>query len=192
MENAEAKPKYIPLIQKPMCCNVTCTQMILQRHGITPPLQDEIAKHVGVTISKNDQKCFMRKLKVLKKPYGIETVTKKTENMYNKFFKAKRLPFRVKAFRLSKIKNYKRFIIENLKKGNDIQVEVSMKKINGKPTCHDLILSKISCNKKCYVILIDPWWMNKQFHRIKLETLIESMNKKWFNRELGFLIYYKK
>lgn len=191
METVEVKPKYMPLIQKPMCCNVTCTQMILLRHDIMPPLQDEIAKHVGVTISKKDQKCFMRKLKVLKKPYGIETVTKKTENRYNKFFKKKKLPLRVKAYRTSQIKNHIKFIIENMKKGNDIQVEVSMKKINGKLTCHDLVLSKIVCKRTCYVTLIDPWWMNKQIHRIKLKTLIESMNKKWFDRELGFLVYYK-
>ena len=128
MESIQAKPMYIPLIQKPMCCNVTCTQMVLLRHGITPPLQDDIAKSIGVRIPKENRKSFMRKLIMPSKPpYGTDTITKKNEKRYNNFFEKSGLPFRVRIFMVSKIKNRKKFIVDNMKDGNDIHVEVCMK-----------------------------------------------------------------
>jgi hypothetical protein len=104
----------------------------------------------------------------------------------------KGFPFKTKAFKASEIKDHKKFIIENLKKGNDMHLELSMKKITGKVNAHDCILSKIRCDAKTYVTVIDPWWANKQYHEIELKILLESMEKKWFGRELGFLIYYEK
>jgi hypothetical protein len=187
----EAEPSYTPLIQKPMCCSSACVQMIMLRHGINPPLQDEIAKETGVTISKEKADCFMESLVVLEKPYGIETATKKTESKINTFFEKKGFPFKVKAFRVSEIEDHRIFIVDNLDEGNDIHVEVCMKNITGNENCHDMILSKINLETN-KVTLIDPWWTNKQYHDIDLRVLIDSMDKKWFNRELGFLIYYKR
>jgi hypothetical protein len=187
----EAIPKYFPILQKPFCCSCACVQMVLLRHGIRPPTQDEIAKLTDVGVSKEDAKCFMGKLRV-GKPYGIKTITKSTEARYNSFFKTKKFPFKVKAFKLSEIKDHKKFIIDNLEKGNDMHLELCMKNITGKANVHDCILSKIRCDSKTFVTIVDPWWANKQYHEVEMKTLLQSMDKKWFGRELGFLIYYEK
>jgi hypothetical protein len=185
----EAIPKYFPILQKPFCCSCACVQMVLLRHGIIPPLQDDIAKFTGVPSVKEDLRCFMRKLKVMKSPH-FDTATQSTERIYNKFFKSRNLPFKVKAFKVSSIKDPKKFIMENLIAGNDIHAEY-LQEVAGKSSIHDSIVSKIRYGRKTIVTLIDPWWANKQYHDVRLEDFISSM-KKVKERELGFLIYYEK
>lgn len=44
------KPAYIPLIQKPQCCAVTCLQMIVYRNGYGLQDQEELAREFGVKV----------------------------------------------------------------------------------------------------------------------------------------------
>jgi len=52
LEMLSLDPPYLPLIQKPMCCAVTCLQMIVFRNCGTLCDQEQLAIQFGVKIDQ--------------------------------------------------------------------------------------------------------------------------------------------
>ena len=63
MKKIGLKPAYIPLVQKPFCCNVTCLSMILYRRGFGLFDQEKLAKFFDIRIDKASRGAFRTKLK---------------------------------------------------------------------------------------------------------------------------------
>ena len=118
--------KYIPLVQKPSCCNVTCLQMILYRRGFGLFDQQELAKHFDIKVGKDESKSFNVKLGTYTSTNcdeGLKTI--ESEKLINLFFKEKDIALTAKAVRASHIGDLKSFIVTNIKNDNDL----SLKKI---------------------------------------------------------------
>ncbi|UCD04570.1 MAG: C39 family peptidase [Candidatus Woesearchaeota archaeon] len=163
----EIKPKYFPLIQKPMMCCVTCLQMILFRHGYKYT-QDYIAKGIG-------------------KYPRYKTV--ESADKINSFFEKEKLPFKVEAFKISQIKDPKEFIINNLKKSNDVWAESCNKPLHNSESGHDILIQSI---KDTTLTVVDPLGRRDQIYTVTLKKLTDAMDKKHDGRERGFMVVDKK
>lgn len=188
--------KYIPLVQKPECCAVTCFQMILYRNGFGLFDQEQLAKFFIVKVSKKHQKMFNVKLKALGKynfDEGISTLD--SLKKVNEFFRKKKIKLKARRKKLSEIKDLKQFILTNLSTRNDLWIEYKghcihkYDKMKGK-YLHDGLIESIN-TKKNEVVLIDPSPDHKPRIKVKLKALYDSLSTK-FGKETGFLIISKK
>ena len=191
--NISLNPKYIPLVQKPFCCSVTCLQMILYRRGLGLFDQEELAKFFKINVCKNDLKCFNAKLEVFNPTnIGISIKTTDSEKIINQFFKEKNINLNAKAFKYSKISNLKEFLIENLKNNNDLWLEYKTHKIHGNKFIHDNVIESVkTISGKTKITLVDPYWEYKPRLDVSIEDLEESISDK-FGRETGFIVISKK
>ncbi len=182
-------PPYIPLVQKPCCCNVTCLQMILYRRGFGLFDQQMLAQYFKIKIGKDDLKCFNIKLTTFTKTNfdeGLKTI--ESAGIVNRFFKAQKISLMAKAIRASEIKNLETFIIQNLKQNNDLWVEYKSHKTHGEKFIHDNVVESVVKTKKTVgVILIDPAPYHKPRLSVSLEKLTEAISKK-YGRETGFIV----
>lgn len=161
------KPEYFPLIQKPVMCNVACLQMILFRHGYRLT-QDFIAKGI-----KNYD--------------GFKTI--EHADRINTFLKKNKLPFKVISFKASKINDLKEFIINSIKKNNDLWVELDNKIMYGTSGGHDCLVQSTNTETN-KVILIDPYGSHDQIYGVSFPKLYKAISKT--DRERGFLLVEKK
>ncbi|NOR85547.1 hypothetical protein GQ473_05510 [archaeon] len=185
--------KYIPLVQKPSCCNVTCLQMILYRRGFGLFDQQELAKFFKINVGKDEVKSFNIKLDVYvatNNDEGLKTID--SEKIINQFFKEKNINLNAKAFIYSKISNLKEFLIENIKNNNDLWLEYKTHKIHGDKLIHDNVIESVkTISGKTKITLVDPYWEYKPRLDISIEDLEESISDK-FGRETGFIVISKK
>ncbi len=171
--------KYIPLVQKPECCAVTCFAMILYRK--TWKLYDlqDLAKFFWVKISKDSKKAFNVNLKVFTSRNNDEWIsTLESLVLINKFFKLEKLNYKAKAYKCSDINNFKEFIYNNLNEWNDLWVEYHNDEIHlydEQKTIHDSLIESIDL-KKDEVILVDPEYMHKPRIVVKLEILQRAIS----------------
>lgn len=187
------KTKYIPLVQKPCCCNVTCLQMILYRQGFGLFDQEKMAKFFDIKVGKDDLKCFNVKLGLYTRTghdEGLKTID--SQDAVNNFFKKNKIPLVAKAVRASKIRNLEKFLTENIKSNNDLWVEYKSHRIHEEKYIHDNVIEGIrKLNKSTRVILIDPAGRHKSRLTINLSALKEAISTK-FARETGFLVISRK
>lgn len=187
----ELKPAYRHIVEKPYLCGPACVQMILIRRNLSWIDQEEIAaglEKFGVT--RDAVKSFTKKLRIVpKKDAGI--YMKDFAKSLPKFFRKRKLPLRVERYFVSKINDVEKFIIRNLKEGNDIIANVRMEPILKKEKAYGHYLPIQSFSKqgnKIKVEVCDVYWKNKSFYEIDLKTLIDGMSKKWDGVERGFLV----
>lgn len=183
----EIKPKYFPLIQKPMNCWVTCLQMILFRRGYRF-LQDDLAYELGQTVYKENLKFFMRPLKE-RAPDAPTTNTMEKAPDINKFFKKYKIPLVATAYLASSIKDLKKFIVNNLKAGNDLWVELHNPTMYGTKGGHDNVVQAIDIETDI-ITLIDPESYHKQIQQVTLSKIAEAIKK--HEKERGFIVVSSK
>ena len=187
------KPKYIPLVQKPSCCNVTCLQMILYRRGFGLFDQQELAKYFKIKISKKETAFFNVKFKTytsVNEDGGLRTID--SEKIINKFFKESKISLVAHSVKYSKINDLKEFILENIKNNNDLWLEYKMNKIHKEKSMHDNVVESIKINKKrTFVTVVDPYWEYKPRYEISIKDLSDSISKK-YGRETGFIVISNK
>lgn len=172
---------YIPLVQKPECCAVTCFQMILyKRTWKLFDLQD-LAVFFGVKISVDNINCFNVKLKTLTNFNFDEWIsTLDSTHIMNDFFKKNNLNFKATPYKYSEISDLETFIYENIKSWNDLWVEYHNEEIHpcdNYSAIHDNLIESIEWKN---ITLIDPEYTHKPRIIIKLETLKNSISNKYW------------
>lgn len=182
---------YKHINQKRFCCVPVCIQMILKRHKIKSPTQEEIGKELGLIIPEGYKKIFPS-IKTGKRPpagYGTRVNMKKCST--NNFFKKYKIPLKETYFPLKRIENIKRFILENIKKSNDIIVCFNYKKLYnfGNEGGHVSIVNSFNKNK---ISLIDPSKKFKKLRKVNLLDLVNSIRYHGENKRAGFWVISKK
>ncbi len=185
------KPRHIPLTQKPCCCNVTCLQMILYRHGYGLFDQQELAKYFKIKVGKKDKKAFNVRLGAYTRvnyDEGLKTI--ESEDIVNRFFRERDMPLVAKAVKASEISNLKKFIRDNLIANNDLWIEYKAHQIHRYDSekgqyIHDGLVEEITNSNT--VTIIDPAPRHKPRIRISAKVLAESISSK-FGRETGFIV----
>ncbi len=187
------KPKYIPLVQKPCCCNVTCLQMILFRRGFGLFDQQKLAKYFKIKVGKNDLVSFNIKLDVFtSKNYDEGLKTIESEKIINRFFNENKISLTAKSARDSEINNLKKFLVNNIKNNNDLWMEYKTHKIHGEKMIHDNVVESVkTALGKEYVTLVDPYWKFKPRLVVDIQKISEAISSK-YGRETGFIMISKK
>lgn len=179
---------YMPLVQKPDCCNAACLQTILLRRGLGFFMQEAIARQLGVKIQEKYIGAFRAKMPVTKNVEELGIMTVRSEAKINKFFSANKMSLAARAYPASHIKDVKEFIFNNLRKGNDLWVEFHLDEREKDTDIHDNLVQKIECkNKKCTITTIDPGYLFRQFVEWPLDMLERSISTK-YGRECGFVV----
>ena len=189
------RPPYVPLVQKPQCCAVTCFQMLLYRRRYGLFDQQELAKFFGVKIAKEERHVFSVKLKTLSRynyDEGISTLD--SNKKVRLFFRKNKITLQVISKRLHEIQDLKKFIQENITANNDLWVEYKGHEIHKNDAdkgryLHDGLIESIDL-KKNEIILIDPAGSHKPRIMVKISTLYNSLSTK-HGKETGFLIISK-
>lgn len=186
----ELKPKYKHLVQKPYLCGPTCVSMVILRRNLGWVDQEKIAEELEARITSVVKKAFDVKLKITKTEdnLGLWLHEFKGKKIID-FFRKHKLPLKAEVFYISKIKNVKSFIEDNLTKDNDVMVNYWLKPFykesdNG----HFSLISAINSSR---VTLCDPGRNRKAFWEADIEVLIESMGKHFDGKERGFVIFSK-
>ncbi len=191
------KPDYIPLTQKPCCCNVTCLQMILYRHGYGLFDQQELAVYFKIKVGKKDRKTFNVRLGTYTRvnhDEGLKTI--ESEKIINRFFKQRGVSLVAKAVRASDISDINKFLMDNLLSNNDLWIEYKGHRIHRHDSeqgqyIHDGLVEQIIEHKRVnQVTIIDPHPRHKPRIKINTEVLRESISTK-FGRETGFIVISK-
>lgn len=183
---------YVPLIQKPMCCAVTCLQMILYRNGFGLYDQEDLAIEFGVKIDKKYAPAFREDMPIMTSnnlDEGIATI--ESEAIINTFFERLKVPLSATAFRCSEISNLEKFILDNLSAQRDLWVEYHAHEIHSDDTTkghyiHDGLIESYQLASQTAVV-IDPVPEHRQRLRVGIVELEASISDK-FGRETGIII----
>lgn len=192
MSTAVLNPKYLPLIQKPLCCAVTCLQMILFRNGCGLHDQEDLAVKFGVRISPENALAFRDDMPVLTRTNfdeGIPTV--ESEDKINSFLKEAGYPLKAKAWKFSEIEDTSSFLLDNIKRNNDIWIEYHSQEIHsydrsGGDYIHDGLVESLDAVGRTAVV-IDPMPEHRQRLNVTLNQIENGISEK-FGRETGFVI----
>lgn len=190
-----SKP-YIPLIQKPMCCAVTCLQMILYRNGFGLYDQEDLAIEFGVKIDKKDAHAFRSDMPIMSAANldeGIATIDAADE--INKFFRSLKVPLSATAFRASNIPDLEDFIIEGLNAQYDMWIEYHAHEIHSDDATngryiHDGLIEAYDANSK-EATVIDPVPEHRQRLSVGINQLKNSISDH-FGRETGIILVQPK
>lgn len=192
------KPKYIPLVQKPLCCNVTCLMMILYRRGYGLFDQEELAQYFDVRVGEKTVGAFNLKLNTYTDTgeAGLQTV--ESEKIIDRFFKQRSILLTAKAVRVSEITDLQKFLRDHLGQNDDLWVEYKAHRIHessdpsGSEYVHDGLVEGLEeCKTSVTATIIDPTGTHKPRFRVDMETLWEALSSK-FGKETGFIVVSSK
>jgi len=179
--------KYKHLVEKPSMCGPACLQMILLRRHIWID-QEIIAKEIGARIMPSEKEYFTLRFTVSKNPKnaGINLVDFNKKQVRD-FFKKHQLKIKIEVIHISKIKDVKKFIKENLDKRNDLMVNFHMGYFDkSKDWGHFNLIDGIKGDK---ITFCDPWPRNKSYWTTTISDLVAAMDKKTDGRERGFIVF---
>ena len=180
------KPFYKPIKQKPYCCVPACIFMVLDRRKIKHGSQEEIGCELGLVVPKGKAQ-FFTKIKTGKKPiagYGTQ-VNKKKYSINNYFFK-NNIKLKEAYYLLEEIKDIKKFIVENLKSGNDLIVCFDSKKLYGIGDYgHVSLIQNIN---NSIITLIDSENNVPNKRKVNLQKLVDAMKCHGKEKRGGFWI----
>lgn len=194
METATTPRRYIPLIQKPKCCAVTCLQMILYRNGHGLHDQEDLALEFGVKIEPEDVLAFREDMPILTSfnhDEGISTLD--SVEAFNEFFKQKGIQLRAEAIRYADIDSLRDLLIKHLDDDHDVWIEYHSHEIasehanNGR--IHDALIESFDPASNT-IVLIDPKPTRRQRHTTSLEMLDRALSSE-YGRELGLIVVRK-
>jgi len=188
----KVKPPYKPLVQMPYCCGCCAFLWILNRRGYWID-QEEIAWFCKLKILKRDAKIFSRKMGIVKSKKDAGTSPEKMNVYLNKMLKVKKIPLEVKKYFISQIENPKQLILENLKSGNDIMLDIACKPFRQYtfPGGHVCVVAEFNPAKEV-LTLGDPGQRQPKFWKVSLKKIVKAMDKKYDGSERGFSIIKPK
>jgi hypothetical protein len=180
-------PMYPHLNQKENFCGPACLQMILFRKGKWIS-QELLAQKIGAGIHKKDKDLYILPFpsfsgKTYRIGVDIGEFAKEKINTFLQKFKLKS-----EIYRISKIKEVKAFIIENLKKGNDIMMNFWWKPFDGRSYGHFVLVADFD-SETGEVTVCDPSPYKKSFWKASIDKFIKAMHPKWDKKERGFVVF---
>lgn len=179
-------PGYKHLVQKEDFCGAACIQMALFRKGVFID-QEELAKDLGIRIARKHRNLYIKKFRQLPNNHGHLGInlddfkSNKMKKILRKYGLVCDIAY------LNKIDNHREFIIENIRKNNDIMTNIYLKPIRNVDTGHYVLISEFD-NRNDVVTICDPSFSSKSFWNITLEDLLNSMSYKWTGKYRGFLV----
>ncbi|MEK9135401.1 MAG: hypothetical protein AAB451_03885 [Patescibacteria group bacterium] len=179
--------KYIPITEQPYCCVPACIQMLLLRRKLPLKSQEEIGHDLGLIVPQKYRALF-RKVRTGKKPKsGWGTQTGKWIYSVNNFFKKSKINLKEEFFFLTKPKEIKEFLKENLAKKDIIACFNYQRLYNkaGDATGHVSIIESIEEN---YLTLIDPVYDVPKYRRVSLKKLAEAIQLHGKEKRAGFWV----
>ena len=187
------KPKYIPLVQKPFCCNVTCLMMILYRRGYGLFDQEKLAKYFDIRISEKSRGAFNVRLNTFtRRNYDEGLKTIESEDIINRFFRENDIRLVAKAIKISAISNLVEFLIDNIESDNDLWVEYKTHQISGAEAIHDGLVEGVMQGRGvAKAVVIKPSRDHKPRRRVEIGIIEEALTSK-FGRETGFIVISDK
>ncbi len=196
MNITSLEPGYVPLIQKPNCCSITCLQMILFRNGYGLVDQEELAIKCGVRISPEDSAAFRTEMPFMTDvnlDEGIQTVD--SERQINTILKEIAPELRARSFRHSKIDSLSDFLTTHLRDNRDVWTEYHAREIHSGDEkkgnyLHDGLIESLDLDLGS-VVVIDPMPKHRQRLVISLETLERAISTQ-YGRETGFVVIGKR
>ena len=93
-------------------------------------------------------------------------------------------------FKISKVGNPKEFIIQNIKKGNDIMLSFHWRGLGLKGMGHIVVLTEID-DKEDIITIGDSSLNQPKFWKVKLTKLVKAMSSKYDGCERGFYVFEK-
>lgn len=181
----QIKPPYKHLVQKPHLCGATCLQMVLFRRGYWFE-QEKLAKLLGTRIKSENKKLFQ---------FSFPTNDQNNRGITLEEFKKakpllKKFNLNLKILKISEIKDLKKLILKNLRKGNDLIV--NFKRTAYCPEKNWGHFALIKAWKNNQIELCDPSYQDKPYWKTSLAQLKKAMSKKWDNQERGLIIISQK
>jgi hypothetical protein len=188
-------PAYIPLIQKPTCCAVTCLQMILYRNGYGLFDQEKLAVHFGVKIAAEDARAFRADMPTMTQQNfdeGIQTV--ELVAPINAFFAAHTPGLTARRVRAGSVGKLDDFLRENLANNRDIWIEYHGHEIYGWDLykgdyIHDSLIESFD-PARAEATIVDPLPQHRQRELFPLAMMERAISKR-FGRETGFIVVEK-
>lgn len=194
VETIKIFPPYKPLVQLRWCCAACCIQWVLFRRGFWVD-QEEIARYIELKVPKYMAHYFTYPVKTTRKKKKMGTSVH-IEKQTNKMFREKKIPLKIEKYNYEKIKDYAKFIVNNLKKGNDIMLDFHWyglgKRAKSYNFGHVCVVAGIELNEKPTVILGDPSYNHPKYWKADLKRLVHAMDPKYDGYQRGFWIIKKR
>lgn len=192
MKEIKVNPPYKPLVQMTYCCGPCAFLWILHRRGYWVD-QEEIAWYCKLKIPKKEAKKFVRKMRIAKSKKDDGTSVEKLHIYLNKMLKDKKIPLSIEKYPISKVKDPKKLLIENLKTGNDVMFDFACKlfpqyQYHGGHVC---VVAEFDPQKEI-LTLGDPGGSRPKYWKVNLKKIVKSMDKKYDGHERGFWIIKSK
>ena len=190
------KPPYKLVTQQPYCCVPACLSMILDRRKIKHKSQEEIGYELGLVVPE-DKAHFFTKVRTCKKSTtGYGTPARKKKYSVNNYFSKNKIKLKETYYQQDKIKDVKKFIIQNLQKGNDLIVCFNYRALYRPKDKESGGLGHISLIQSIHddiITLIDSVENVPNKRKVKLEKLTSAMKYHGTKNKGGFwLIQTKK
>lgn len=185
----KVKSDYKSLTQMKWCCAACAVLWILHRRGYWVE-QADIAREIKIRIPKKDLKLFSAKMAITRKrnDYGAPDLIGKDAFLINQFLKRHKIPLKMNSWKIGLIENPKKFIVENIKKGNDVMLSFHWRGLGLKGKGHVAVLAEID-DKENTVIIGDSAINRPKFWKVKLDKLVRAMSAQYDHCERGFYIF---
>ena len=184
--------KYNPKTEKEYCCVPAILQMIHDRRGLKYASQDEIGYQLGLIVPKEKAYLFskVRTGRMPKTGWGTQT----TKNQYsiNNYFIKNNLPLKLTTHNIQKIEKASKFVIQNLKKDNDIIICYNSQVLFGGGDIEHVSLIEEIDTENDELTIVDPAIGSPKIRKIKLYKLIQVLKSKKMGKIGGFGIVSEK
>ena len=152
----------------------------------------QLAKELDLKITKDISKTFNHKFRttknILEAGYDVQKINLKK---LNAVFKKHKIPMAADFKKISEIKDIDKFILSNLKKGNDLAILFLWKAFGHKVKWGHYVLISSYNPKDKTVEVCDTSPKNKSFWTAKISKFISGMQDKWDGKERGIFIFKK-
>lgn len=154
--------------------------------------QETIGRYLNVKIPRSQRKMFTMRIRTSKKKkdWGSGKVLEK--NLIEGFFKSKRIPLSCHPYFYDKIDNHKKFILDNLRKGNDIIFAFHWKGMGKKLNWGHVCVVAGFDESKNVVLVGDPGQNTPKFRKMRLAKIVHAMHEQYDGDKRGFFIIGKK
>ncbi len=184
---------YKHLVQKPQLCFAAVISMVVLRRGIWLD-QELIAKELGIRVTNDVLPAFNYKYRIAKDTldagYDVQHINL---NKLNLIFKKYKIPIESTFVKLSEIENIDKFISENMKNGNDLDILFLWKAFGYKANyAHHVLISSYYKTTKSVEVCDPGSTGTKSYWKAKLNKFTSGMSDKLDGKERGFFIFKNK
>jgi len=185
-------PKYNPKTEKEYCCVPAVLQMIHDRRGLKYASQDEIGYQLGLIVPKEKVHLYSKALTGRMPKSGWGTQTNKKQYSINNYFVKNNLPLKLTIHSVQEIESVSKFVIQNLKKDNDIIICYNSQLLFGSGDIEHVSLIEGIDTENNELTIVDPAIGVPKIRKIKLSKLIQVLESYRISKIGGFWIVSRK